>query len=97
MKLYHFKMFQGLAVNAAKCHRLLLHYIFFIRVDGSRCLDAHRKSMGCNTAENALIVVLNMMPESDMTETLQKVGQMWGKDITSKTSATMDVVMHHSM
>lgn len=46
---------------------------------------ALKKVMDCNTAENAVIVVLNMMVESDLTDALENVGQFCKKDITSKT------------
>ena len=64
------------------------NYRYMIFIKGWMAADvayALKKAMGCNTAENALIVVLNMMPESDLTDALEKVGQMCGKDITSKT------------
>ena len=94
MKLYHFKMFQGLAVNVIVYLFIIYSSLGWMAADVSYAI---KKAMGCNTAENAFIVVLNMTSESNMTEALQKVGQMWEKDITSKTSVTMEVVMYHSM
>lgn len=49
---------------------------------------ALKKAMECNTAENFLVTIFGMMHE-ELPDTLEKLEEMSGKEITSKVIITL--------